>query len=67
MGHGARVGRGEGGESPIWSPKGDRLFYRRGAVFMAVEVESLDSLVFGAHQRLFDGGWTLPGAEETHL
>ena len=57
----------EGGQGPVWSPMGDRLFYRRGATMMAVDVVSLDPLVLGGHQRLFDGGWELPGPEEPNL
>jgi len=32
----------EGGQAPVWSPTGDRLFCRQGAAVMAVEVVSLD-------------------------
>jgi serine/threonine-protein kinase len=53
----------DGGDAPVWSPSGDRLFYRRGSAMMAVEVVDLATLQFGAHRTLFDGGWTLPGPE----
>jgi serine/threonine-protein kinase len=53
----------DGGDAPVWSPSGDRLYYRRGSAMMAVEVEDLATLQFGAHRTLFDGGWALPGPE----
>ncbi len=34
---------------------------------MAVDVVSLDPLVLGDHQRLFDGGWELPGPESQNI
>ena len=51
----------EGGEAPVWSPSGDRLYYRRGSTMMAVDVVDLATLELGAHRTLFDGGWALPG------
>ncbi|UCC25432.1 MAG: PD40 domain-containing protein, partial [Gemmatimonadales bacterium] len=53
----------DGGDAPVWSPSGDRLYYRRGSAMMAVEVADLATLRFGAHRTLFDGGWALPGPE----
>jgi len=34
---------------------------------IAVDVERLDPLVLGRHQFLFDGGWTVPGADEPYI
>ena len=57
----------DGGQAPIWSPKGDRLFYRRHSAMMAVEIVQLDPIVLGRHQHLFDGGWSLPGSGEPFI
>ena len=57
----------EGGQGPVWSPNGNRLFYRQGATMMAVDVESLDPFKFGSHHHLFDGRWALRAPEEPFL
>jgi serine/threonine-protein kinase len=49
----------EGGQEPVWSPRGNRLFYRKGAALMALDIAGHDPLVIGRHCRLFDGGWDL--------
>jgi serine/threonine-protein kinase len=54
----------EGGQEAAWSPKGNRLFYRQGAVMMAVDIVGRDTLVMGRHRRLFEGGWDLRLAEQ---
>jgi dipeptidyl aminopeptidase/acylaminoacyl peptidase len=53
----------EGGSEPAWSPKGDRLYYRRGATMMSVDVTSREPLAVGRPRQLFDGGWALRSAE----
>jgi hypothetical protein len=30
----------DGGDEPLWSPRGNELFYRRGAAFIAAEVRA---------------------------
>ena len=58
----------EGGQDPVWSPTGDRLFYRRGSAVMAVDVVDPDTPTLGAHRPVFDGGWAFPGPDAaTHL
>jgi hypothetical protein len=58
---------GGGGQAPVWSPEGDRIFYRRYSAMMVVEVVSLDPLIFGNHETLFEGDWTLPGPDEMFI
>ena len=53
----------EGGQDPVWSPAGDRLFYRRGSAVMAVDVIGLETPTLGGHRLVFDGGWAFPGPE----
>jgi len=49
-----------GGTQPVWSPAGDRLFYREGNALMAVDIQTGPTFVAGKPRRLFDGGWHLP-------
>jgi len=44
----------EGGNEPVWSPKGNRLFFRRGSEVWAVEVHQDNEISFGRPIRLFD-------------
>jgi serine/threonine-protein kinase len=48
-----------GGREPIWSPAGDRLFYRsaNGRRVFAVDVISGDPLRFGSEELLFEGSF----------
>lgn len=48
----------EGGRCPVWSPKGNRLFFRQGTKIMAVDIRP-DGSVAGNPRMLFDGGWSL--------
>jgi len=48
----------EGGICPVWSPQGDRLFFRQGTKIMTVKVRP-DGSPGGKPEQLFDGGWTL--------
>jgi serine/threonine-protein kinase len=45
----------DGGKAPVWSPKGDELFYRQGSAMMAVRVEADSELIAGKPELLFDG------------
>jgi len=49
-----------GGVEPLWSPSGDRLFYRseNGRRAFAVDVLADDPLQFGREALLFDGSFT---------
>jgi len=49
----------DGGHMPVWSPKGDRLFFRQGNAIMEAVVRAGGQLSVSAPVRLFDGGWTL--------
>ncbi len=46
-----------GGRRPRWSPKGDELFYRRGAALMVVPVDLEPSFRPAAPARLFEGAY----------
>jgi serine/threonine-protein kinase len=43
------------GEEPIWSPKGDELFYRNGDKWMAVSISTEPQFTSGIPQVLFEG------------
>ena len=49
-----------GGVEPLWSPSGDRLYYRseNGRRVFAVDVLAGDPLQFGREELLFDGSYT---------
>jgi serine/threonine-protein kinase len=49
-----------GGVEPLWSPSGDRLYYRseNGRRVFGVDVLGRDPLQFGAEELLFDGSFT---------
>lgn len=44
------------GMFPIWSPNGDKLFYRVGNTFYSVDVDSSTDIKFGSANKLFEGG-----------
>ena len=48
----------DGAMCPVWSPKGDRLFFRQGTKIMAVDIRE-DGSAAGKPRMLFDGGWSL--------
>jgi Tol biopolymer transport system component len=53
----------EGGLEPLWSPKGNELFFRNGRKMIAVEVTTSPSFSAGTPQVLFEGrflGPTIP-------
>jgi Tol biopolymer transport system component len=45
----------EGGDEPVWSPRGSELFYRRGAQMIAVPVFTASSVTLGKPSVLFEG------------
>ena len=45
----------EGGEAPVWSPDGKRLYYSHKGEVWAVQVQSRSPLKFGRPSRLFRG------------
>jgi Tol biopolymer transport system component len=51
-----------GGTEPLWSPDGDRLYFRseHGRHVFAVDVLNTDPLRFGAEELLFEGNFALP-------
>ncbi len=44
-----------GGEEPVWSPRGDELFYRWGQDWFSVAVPRADESTFGRPQLIFRG------------
>jgi Tol biopolymer transport system component len=54
-GSGSRVPvSSEGGDEPVWSPRGDEIFYRRGSQMLSVPVSVRGALTVGAPRALFD-------------
>ena len=52
----------EAGEEPVWSPRGDQIYYRNGRKWMAVAVETERELTLGTPQLLFEGDYlNVPG------
>ena len=50
------------GEEPIWSPKGDELFYRDGDKWMVVSISTEPEFAAGTPQLLFEGPYhNIPG------
>jgi serine/threonine-protein kinase len=49
-----------GGYSPLWSPDGQKLFYRNGNTVMVVTVEREPSFGFGTPAILFSGTYAAP-------
>jgi Tol biopolymer transport system component/tRNA A-37 threonylcarbamoyl transferase component Bud32 len=49
-----------GGEEPVWSPRGDELFYRWGGQWFAVRVPSRGDSTFGRPTALFRGPYLNP-------
>jgi Tol biopolymer transport system component len=48
----------EGATEPVWSPRGNEIFYRSGDRMMAIPVTTTPSLVVGPARRLFEGRLT---------
>ena len=49
----------DGGLSPIWSPDGRELFFRRGGTVLSATVSYENGIHFEAPVELFDGPYTL--------
>jgi eukaryotic-like serine/threonine-protein kinase len=49
----------EGGDTPVWSPAGDRLYYRKNNAMMVASIMTRAGVAAGAPELLFDGGWAL--------
>jgi serine/threonine protein kinase len=47
----------EGGEEPVWSARGDALFYRNGPQMLMVSVQLGSSFAAGAPKLLFEGNY----------
>jgi Tol biopolymer transport system component len=45
----------DGGQEPVWNPKGGELFYRSGSRIMAVDVDTKSGFSAGKPRMLFDG------------
>jgi len=45
----------DGGQEPVWNPRGNELFYRSGRSMMAVAIDTESGFTPGTPQRLFDG------------
>jgi Tol biopolymer transport system component len=50
------------GEEPVWSPMGDKLFYRNGDKWMVVSISTKPQFTAGMPQLLFEGPYSnVPG------
>jgi Tol biopolymer transport system component len=49
----------KGGGNPVWSPAGDRLYFRQGNAMMAATIDTGHGLSASVPQQLFEGGWEL--------
>jgi len=54
----------DGGNTPVWSLDGDRLFFRKNNAVMVSTIVTRPALSAGAPQLLFDGGWALRGVND---
>jgi Tol biopolymer transport system component len=45
------------GDEPVWSPRGDELYYREGKRWMSVPVSTREGLVAGKPRLLFERGF----------
>ena len=52
----------EGGQEPLWNPKGGELFYRNGSTIMAVDVETRSGFSAGKPRMLFEGAYLQGGS-----
>ena len=52
----------DGGQEPVWNPKGGELFYRSGSKIMAVEVNAKSGFSAGRPRMLFEGPYLPTGA-----
>ena len=51
----------DGGQEPVWNPKGGELFYRSGSKIMAVQVDTKSGFAAGKPQMLFEGPYLPTG------
>ena len=51
----------DGGTEPVWNPKGQELFYRRGSKMIAVEMNRQPDFSIGRGRVLFDGEYLPQG------
>jgi eukaryotic-like serine/threonine-protein kinase len=54
----------EGGFTPVWSPAGDRLYFRHNNAMMVATITARGGLSAGTPEELFDGGWALVGGAD---
>jgi Tol biopolymer transport system component len=47
----------DGGQEPVWNPRGGELFYRSGNKVMAVDIETESGFSAGNRRMLFEGGY----------
>lgn len=47
----------QGGDEPVWSPRGDEIFYRQGMKMVTVPVSTHGDLTLGAPSVLFEGAF----------
>jgi hypothetical protein len=47
----------EGGDEPVWSPRGGEIFHRRGPRMIAVSVSTREEVTLGAPSVLFEGSF----------
>jgi hypothetical protein len=52
-----------GGDMPVWSLEGDRLFFRKHNAMMVATISTRPVLSAGKPEMLFDGGWALGGGD----
>ena len=49
----------DGGGAPVWSPSGDRLYFRQEVLVMQADVRTAGGFDVGAPERVLDPGWTM--------
>ncbi len=47
----------QGGDEPVWSPRGNEIFYRQGAKMLAAPVSTRGDVALGAPSLLFEGAY----------
>jgi serine/threonine-protein kinase len=52
----------DGGQEPVWNPKGGELFYRSGNTVMVVDIETESGFSAGNPRTLFEGPYLLTSA-----
>jgi len=49
----------DGGRAAMWSPLGDRLYFRQGALMMEADIHTEDGLAVDAPKQVFGPNWTV--------